>query len=256
MNIAAMKNSLTYLFFFWGAWLLMTVAAASVAQAWETDLLGEKYTMLQHKDEIHSISPLELKLIKEGFVDVQNLDPSILVDLKYARDDNFMGASAYGDFTRAYLRPEPSKMLVRASAILQERHPDLRILVGDALRPRSIQHKMWKLVVGTSKQHYVANPFAGSMHNYGAAVDVTLVNVRTGEKFDMGTPMDHFGPLSQPRLEEYYLQEGELTKEQIANRRILRSVMVDAGWHPLEIEWWHYDAFAKDVVRKKYSIIE
>ncbi|GAB6058308.1 M15 family metallopeptidase [Desulfonatronum parangueonense] len=212
--------------------------------------------MLQPQEELRTISQFELKLINKGLVDVQKLDPSILVDLKYASEDNFMGANAYGDFTRAYLRPEAADKLVAASALLQKRHPELRILVGDALRPRSIQHRMWKLVVGTSQQNYVANPFTGSMHNYGAAVDVTLFNTQTGEELDMGTPMDHFGPLSQPRLEGYFLQEGELTEEQIANRHILRGVMVDAGWVPLEIEWWHYDAFAKDLVREKYTIIE
>ncbi|SMP59427.1 D-alanyl-D-alanine dipeptidase [Desulfonatronum zhilinae] len=237
--------------------MLATVFASSIAHSQEPDSLGEHYTMLQPNEKFDGrMSALELKLIKEGLVDVQMLDPDILVDLKYARKNNFMGMNVYGDFKRAYLRPEPAMMLVRANTILQERHPDLRIQVGDALRPRSIQHRMWDLVVDTPMQPYVANPFTGSMHNHGAAVDVTLVNVRTGKEFDMGTPMDHFGPLAQPRLENKFLQQGELTAEQIANRHTLRDVMVDAGWHPLAIEWWHFDAFAKDIVRKKYSIIE
>ncbi len=202
------------------------------------------------------VTPLEKRLIDEGLVNVRELDPSIIVDLKYASRDNFMGASVYGDFNEAYLRPEAAEKLARASRILQRRFPNLRILVGDALRPRSVQRKMWVLVENTPMQRYVANPKGGSMHNYGAAVDVTLYDVKTGEEVDMGTPLDYFGPLAQPALETDYLNTGELTREQYGNRIILRNAMRDAGWHVLRIEWWHFNAFPKDFVRRNYSIIE
>ncbi len=206
--------------------------------------------------EPEALSALEQRLIAEGLVNVRKLDPSIVVDLKYARPDNFMGTNVYGDFTRAYLRPEAAMKLARANEILRKRHPDLRILVGDALRPRSVQHKMWKLVAGTPMQPYVANPHSGSMHNFGAAVDVTLYNVTTAERLDMGTPLDYFGPLAQPRLEKKFLREGKLTESQIVNRLILRNAMMDAGWHILNIEWWHFIAFPKDYIRRNYTIVE
>ena len=202
------------------------------------------------------ISSLEQRLIKQGLINVARFDPTIMVDLKYASDDNFMNSSVYGDLTCAYLYPEPALMLILASRILRDRHPELRILVGDAVRPRSVQHKMWDLVVGTSQQHYVANPFFGSMHNYGAAVDVTLYNVETGEELDMGTSFDYFGPRAQPLLEEEFLRLGKLSREQIANRLILREVMVEAGWHPINIEWWHFNAFCRDYIRENFAIVE
>ncbi len=202
------------------------------------------------------MTQLEERLIAEGLINVRELDPSIIVDLKYASPDNFMGASIYGDFNEAYLRPEAAKKLVRASQILQRRFPNLRIFVGDALRPRSVQRKMWALVENTPMQRYVADPGRGSMHNYGAAVDVTLFDMNTGEEVDMGTPLDYFGPLAQPALEADYLNTGELTREQYGNRIILRNAMRDAGWHVLRIEWWHFNAFPKDFVRGNYSIIE
>jgi D-alanyl-D-alanine dipeptidase len=202
------------------------------------------------------VSPLELRLIEEGLVDVRTLDESIMVDLKYAKADNFMGANVYGDFTRAYLRPEAAQKLAKANKILRERHPHLCILVGDALRPRSIQQKMWEKVVDTPMQPYVANPHTGSMHNYGGAVDVCLYNTETGKRLDMGTPLDHFGPLAQPRLEAKFLREGKLSAHHIENRLILRNAMRDAGWHPLQIEWWHFDAFPLAHIRKNYSMIE
>lgn len=202
------------------------------------------------------ISPFEQRLLQEGLVDVQALDASIRVDLKYACAENFMGVNAYGELTRAYLRPEAARKLAKASEIIQERHPDLRLLVVDAVRPRHIQHKMWKIVAGTPMQRYVANPHSGSMHNYGAAVDVTLFNPQTNDRLDMGCPVDHFGLLSHPHLEPKLLQEGKLNERQIENRRILRSAMRDAGWHMLSIEWWHFEAFSRDYIRRNFSIIE
>jgi zinc D-Ala-D-Ala dipeptidase len=201
-------------------------------------------------------SPLERRLIEQGFVDVQTLDPSIMVDLKYARPDNFMEADVYGDLTHAFLLPEAAKKLVLASEILQARHPGLRILVADALRPRVVQHKMWKIVSGTPMQPYVANPYSGSMHNYGAAVDVTLYDVRQEKILDMGTPIDYFGPLAQPQLESEFLRQGKLSREQLDNRRILRSIMLEAGWQMINIEWWHFDAFPIVYTRQNYTIIE
>ncbi|RJQ68993.1 MAG: peptidase M15D vanX D-ala-D-ala dipeptidase [Desulfobacteraceae bacterium] len=202
------------------------------------------------------VSPLEERLIQAGLVDVRLLDTSIRVDLKYARADNFMGASAYGELARAYLHPEAARKLAKASRILQERYPHLRILVLDAARPRSVQHKMWKIVAGTAMQPYVANPHSGSMHNFGAAVDVTLYDMETQARLDMGTAIDFFGPLAQPSLEVKFLQEGKLSEQHIQNRLIMRTAMRDAGWHVLTIEWWHFDAFPRDYTRRKYSMID
>jgi hypothetical protein len=135
-------------------------------------------------------------------------------------------------------------------------HPHLRILVGDAVRPLFVQKEMWKLVAGTTKQPYVANPQWGSMHNYGAAVDVTLFDVQTGKQLDMGTPLDYFGPLAQPLLEDKYLRNGELNVAQVENRHILRDAMQDAGWHSINIEWWHFNAFPKADIRRNYSMVK
>jgi zinc D-Ala-D-Ala dipeptidase len=202
------------------------------------------------------ICELEQRIILEGLVDVMTLDPSIRVDMAFAKPDNIIGHNVYGDLVRAYLRPEAARKLARASEILQIRHPHLRILVIDALRPRSVQHAMWKIVADTPLQPYVANPYSGSMHNYGAAVDVTLFDTQTGEPLDMGTPFHYFGSLAQPILENRYLRKGRLSAHHIQNRRILRNAMAEAGWHMLNIEWWHFDAFDRDHVRRNYSIVE
>ncbi|MBZ0158010.1 MAG: M15 family metallopeptidase [Alphaproteobacteria bacterium] len=202
-----------------------------------------------------ALSAFEKQLREAGFADVQEIDPTLKVELKYASMENFMGINVYGDLTRGYLRREAAEKLATANRYLKRLHPRLSLLVVDGLRPRHVQRRMWEIVRGTPMQRYIANPHGGSLHNYGCAVDITIVD-ELGNRLDMGTPMDHFGILSQPRYENTFLKEGKLTAQHIANRRLLRKVMVAAGFHSIPIEWWHFEAFKKHIVRKRYSIIE
>jgi D-alanyl-D-alanine dipeptidase len=195
------------------------------------------------------------RLVAMGFVDAGAIDTTLLIQLKYADTTNFMGADVYGSLKRCFLRRDAAEKLVVANRLLRHRYPHLRILVADGFRPRHVQRRMWNIVKGTEMQRYVANPRYGSMHNYGCAVDVTIVDT-AGVRLDMGTPIDHFGPLAQPRLEPKYLATGQLSSDQVANRHLLRDIMIEAGFYPLSIEWWHYNAFPKKEVRARYTIVE
>jgi D-alanyl-D-alanine dipeptidase len=190
-----------------------------------------------------------------GLVDVQTTCPDVVVELKYATADNFLGRNVYGSLTRCYLVREAALKLADAQKRLTALKPGWRLKIFDGARPRRIQAAMWETVKGTPQQPYVANPETGSMHNHGAAVDLSLVD-DTGREADMGTPFDFFGDLAQPRWEEKFLEQGRLTAAQVANRRLLRTVMSDAGFLPISGEWWHFDAFPKDEVRRRFKIIE
>ncbi len=200
-------------------------------------------------------SDLERRLIEAGLVNIQALEPSIQVELKYASPDNFLGENVYGDIRRCYLQPEVADMLARAQRALQAKHPNLSLYVFDGVRPRSVQFMMWKIVKGTDQQQYVASPKAGSMHNYGASVDLGLATTE-GVLIDMGTPFDFFGELAQPRYEERFLASGELTQRQIDNRRKLRAAMLSAGFHGILSEWWHFNAFSRDSIKQRYQAVE
>ena len=90
--------------------------------------------------------------------------------------DNFVGRVLYTDLHRAYLLPETARALHRAQTALQRKYPDYALKVYDAARPMRIQQRMWNAVAGTSKNIYVSNPArGGGLHNYGLAVDLTLV---------------------------------------------------------------------------------
>ena len=197
----------------------------------------------------------ESSLFASGLVKIRDLDSTIVVELKYAVPQNFMGLNVYGELRDCYLQAEAARKLVEANRILKSIRPDLSLLVADGFRPRHVQRRMWELVKDTPQRNYVANPAGGSMHNYGCAVDITICD-KDHKRLDMGTPIDHFGPLSQVRLEQKHLREGLLTREQVENRRLLRQVMTRAGFRQLPIEWWHYDAFDKKVVRARFPIME
>lgn len=200
-------------------------------------------------------SGIEESLLERGLVDVKSLDSTIEVELKYADSTNFMGIAVYADLKRCFLRPEAAMKLAEANRFLKRLRPELSLLVVDGLRPRAIQKIMWDHVKDTPMQRYVANPQWGSMHNYGCAVDITIVD-SNGNRLDMGTPVDHFGPLAQIQLEGYHLKTGKLTRKQFVNRLLLRKVMTEAGFSTIPIEWWHFEAFSRKHIRETYSIVE
>lgn len=199
-------------------------------------------------------------MIDQGLVDTQKIDPNILVELKYSTTDNFIGKDVYGDLTHAYLQPEIANRLSKANTLLQQSNPGYKLLIYDAARPNSAQYDLWKAldalkIPERSKTQYVADPKIGSNHNFGCAVDLTVVDDK-GKPLDMGTKYDFFGTLAYPRSEQEMLRQGKLTSRQIANRMILRRVMVQAGFKQNTTEWWHYDGMSKKQARAKYGMIK
>jgi len=188
------------------------------------------------------------------FVDISAI-PGVRIDLRYASTNNFLGVNLYGSFTTPYLHRKAAEKLAKAAALLQQEKPGWSLLVLDALRPRSVQRIFWAKVKGTPAQIYVADPDLGSIHNYGFAVDITLADAN-GKEVDMGTPHDSFDSLAQPQLEEKYLAAGRLTRQQYANRLVLRDAMTKAGFIQLPFEWWHYDALPRSEIEGGYRIVE
>jgi len=180
---------------------------------------------------------------------------TIRVHLAYSTSDNFLNEDVYGELEACYLRREVVEMLTTAQTLLEEKKKGYHLITYDCLRPRSVQYKMWRLVKGTKEEEYVADPEKGSIHNFGAAVDVSIVD-QGGNPLDMGTPFDYFGDLAQPRYEDRFLKEGLLTHTQLENRRLLRTVMEEAGFQTIPEEWWHFNAFSPEEVKRRYTIVE
>jgi D-alanyl-D-alanine dipeptidase len=175
----------------------------------------------------------------------------LAVDLRYASPNNFVGRDLYSPYDCAWLHVDAAEALARAVAWLRARRPDLTPLVLDALRPQRVQQQLWDLLSGTGLQMYLADPARGSIHSYGMALDITLVDA-DGRELDMGTGFDDMTELSHPALEDGFLRSGALTEAQVANRRLLRSAMTQAGFVGINTEWWHFDCGDRNRVRQTF----
>ncbi len=196
-----------------------------------------------------------IKLEKLGLVNIQELDSSIKVKLIYATPNNFTKKVLYDSLQQAYLQPDVAQMVIKAQQYIKQQHPELGIIIYDAARPVSIQRKMWNIVKGTPQNIYVSNPTKTGLHNYGAAVDLSLID-STGVALDMGTPFDFFGPEAHIDKEDILIKEKKLTSQQVKNRKILRSAMVSAGFKALRTEWWHFNACNREEAKIRYKVID
>ncbi len=113
----------------------------------------------------------------------------IKVDLRYQSVDNFVGRDLYSPLDCAWLHRDSAAGLEAAVASLTKTHADYTLLVLDALRPQRVQEALWAALEGTELRMYLANPVVGSIHSYGMAIDITIVD-RHGHELDMGTPFD------------------------------------------------------------------
>lgn len=188
-----------------------------------------------------TLSKTAVSIKQQGYVDVQDEDPTIKVSLMYSRPDNFTGKILYKDLKEAFLHPQAAKALAKAQKELKRLRPDLSLIVFDAARPMSIQQQMWDVVKGTSKNIYVSNPAnGGGLHNYGFAVDVSICDEK-GDTIPMGTLIDHMGKEAHPEYETSMLAKGKISKEAVNNRKLLRRVMSAGGFRVLKTEWWHFN---------------
>ena len=165
---------------------------------------------------------------EDDFVELKRLDPTLVVELPYATENNFCKMVLY-PVERCFLRRKVAESLVAAHRSLAERGLGLKI--WDGYRPHSVQYLMWEK---SPLPGFVGHPGQGSKHNRGAAVDVTLVELATGKEVPMPTPYDEFSPRAH---RDYF----KVTPEVAENRRLLQTAMRARGFMTIESEWWHFD---------------
>jgi D-alanyl-D-alanine dipeptidase len=175
----------------------------------------------------------------------------IAVDLRYATPNNFVGRDLYSPYDCAWLHRDAAAALERVVAWLAAKRPGATPLVLDALRPQRVQQELWDALAGTGLQMYLANPERGSIHSYGMALDLTILD-EDGRELDMGTGFDDMTELSHPVLEDDFLHSGALLDAQVANRRLLRDAMFQAGFVGINTEWWHFDCGDRNLVRQSF----
>lgn len=148
------------------------------------------------------------------------------LDIRYATDNNFVDEVLY-ECGRCFLRTEVAEALNKVAQSLAQ--IDYRLVLYDCYRPKPIQQKLWDKVPNPS---YVTPPHKGSMHNRGAAVDLSIMNDK-GEYLNMGTEYDFFG-------KEAHTDNFDLPEEVLKNRKLLNDLMVKYGFKGIRTEWWHF----------------
>jgi D-alanyl-D-alanine dipeptidase len=130
--------------------------------------------------------------------------------------------------------------------------------VLDALRPQRVQEAIWAGIAGTPAQEYFAHPGAGSIHSYGMAVDVTLLDAdgREAGAAEMGSGFDEMSERSHPALHDEHLARGLITPAQVAMRELLLRAMHVGGFAGISTEWWHFDHGDRVRVRREFPRVE
>jgi D-alanyl-D-alanine dipeptidase len=107
------------------------------------------------------------------------------------------------------------------------------LLIHDGYRPWYVTKIFWD-VTPQDKKIFVADPAKGSKHNRGAAVDLSLYDLKTGQAVKMPGEYDEM-------TERSHINYACASPEATRVRDLLRSAMEAEGFAVYEPEWWHYD---------------
>ena len=172
-------------------------------------------------------------------IDLEKYVPGIVLDIRYATTNNFTGEKIY-EQPKAYARKPVADALQRIQADLKEQGLGLKIF--DAYRPYRATVKFYEVYGDTT---YVASPYRGSRHNRGCAIDLTLIDLRTGKELKMPTGYDSFKKEAWPSTP---VRDPEARK----NRQLLISAMEKHGFRVNSSEWWHFDFIGW----KKFEVLD
>ncbi|MGE6218230.1 M15 family metallopeptidase [Nubsella zeaxanthinifaciens] len=163
-----------------------------------------------------------------ALVDIKKAIPSVVLDIRYATKNNFMGQVMYQQAS-AFARKPVVEKLKLIQAELKKKGYGLKIF--DAYRPYAVTISFYEKA---SDKNFVANPAKGSKHNRGCAVDLSIIDLKTGKDVPMPTPYDSFEAAASPHF-------ADLPPNIIKNRDFLIRTMESNGFKVIYNEWWHFD---------------
>jgi D-alanyl-D-alanine dipeptidase len=169
------------------------------------------------------------KTITVPLVEIRSIDPTIVIELRYAGSNNIARRPLYPPGMPALIQPEVGQRLAAAQIML--RRVEYGLKIWDAYRPKSAQVELWRV---SRNNDFVADPDAGagSLHAWGIAVDATLVD-KMGHPVSMPTDFDDFTPAAMWR----YQGRNEIVRHHL---QLLQVAMREAGFLGLRSEWWHF----------------
>lgn len=178
-------------------------------------------TLQQYQQQVKANPEKEL-------VNLATAIPGIVLDIRYATANNFTGEVIY-NLPRAYARKPVAEALKKAHEEFSKHGVDIKVY--DAYRPYSATVKFYEVYRDTT---YVASPYKGSRHNRGCAIDMTLVDLKTGKELKMPTEYDSFKKEAWPTTP---VKDPVIKK----NRDLIISIMEKHGFKVNASEWWHFD---------------
>ncbi len=217
---------------------------------------GNPVRMLHPFQPTEYTGSIEKEFIKYGLVDIQLQSPRFFVKLDYTDTSNFLHQDVYGRLEKCYLHKETVQKLLVADSILQAEFPQYHFLIYDGARPHRIQKLMYDLYrkMPVAQGLYLSHPTNHSVHNYGAAVDLTICDSQ-GNPIAMGTEFDHFGYESHIGDEWGLKNSGKITEEEFNNRKMLRRIMMKAKFSPVTFEWWHFNSCSRAYAAVHYTLL-
>src|SRR5690349_11341222 len=165
---------------------------------------------------------------QKELVNLEKSVPGVVLDIRYTTTNNFTGRKIY-DRARAYARKPVADALKEAQAEFAKH--GVGIKVYDAYRPYKATVMFYETYHDTT---YVASPYRGSRHNRGCAIDMTIIDLNTGNEIPMPTPYDSFQKEAWPTTP---VKDPVIRK----NRELLITVMENHGFKVNASEWWHFD---------------
>lgn len=183
---------------------------------------GLKATTLAEYKESIKVNP------NKELIDLEKFVPGLVLDMRYATTNNFTGEKIY-NLSKAYARKPVAESLRKIQADLKAK--GLGIKIFDAYRPYKATVKFYEVYHDTT---YVASPYRGSRHNRGCALDLTIIDLKTGQELKMPTGYDSFTKEAWPKTP---VSDPLIRK----NRTLLIDAMQKHGFKVNSSEWWHFD---------------
>ncbi len=164
-----------------------------------------------------------------GAVDLREFLPNAEFELRFASPNNITGHAMYPAIP--IMEENTAYMLLEAAKIFER--DGYAIKVYDAYRPKSAQYELYDIVNDT---RFIANPYNGnSWHHYGRAIDMSLVDMRTGIELEMPTDMHTFSMAAARTNSKTWTEAAK------NNVDYMTSVMKSVGFGTITTEWWHFE---------------
>jgi len=200
---------------------------------WAQNKYGLQPTTFEGYEASVKINP------EKELIDLEKFIPSLVLDIRYATTNNFTKEKIY-TLAKAYARKPVAESLRKIQADLKAQ--GLGIKIFDAYRPYKATVRFYEVYRDTT---YVASPYRGSRHNRGCALDLTLIDLKTGKELKMPTGYDSFSKDAWPTTP---------VKDPVArkNRTLLINAMEKHGFRVNSSEWWHFDFIGW----KKFEVLD